>query len=315
MSADRYLGLDLGGTNIKVAVVEEDPGAAQPRIVFTARHATHAELGPQSVTDRLIAVARSTIDEVGPVETAGLGVPGLFQADTGRITLFPNLPGEWPGHSLRDPIAEGVRVPTTVINDTRAFLLAEGTLGAGRRHRIVFGVTLGTGIGGSIMIDGRIHLGAFGTAGEIGHQVIATDGPLCGCGHNGCLEALAKASSLTELAGVGDAETVYERAAAGDEASIAAVKTVAGYIGTGLANVVTLLGPDCIVVGGGIMAAGEIALDPIRRATRARVRLVPADAICIVAAELGDFAGAIGAALAGRAQAADLSARSSTGQK
>jgi len=302
MNTRRFLGLDLGGTDIKVAVLEQAVGADRPRVTFTARHATHAERGPRGVTDRLIEVGHSTIDEVGPVETAGLGVPGLFDADTGKILLFPNLPGPWPGHSLRDPVGDGLGVPTALINDARAFLLAEGTLGAGRHCRIVIGLTLGTGIGGGIMIDGHVHLGAFGTAGEVGHQIIVPDGPLCGCGNRGCLEALARAEALAEMVGAPDVKTVCERAAAGDERSLAAIDTVAGYIGTGLANVITLLGPDCIVIGGGIMNAGEIVLEPIRRATRARVQLAPVDEIEIVPTEFGISAGAIGAALAGRAQ-------------
>lgn len=302
MSARRFLGLDLGGTDIKVAVLEETADAAHPRVIFTARHATHAERGPQGVTDRLIDVGLSTIDHVGPVETAGLGVPGLFDADTGQIVLFPNLPGPWPGHPLRDSVGDGLGVPTAMINDARAFVLAEGTIGAGKDCRVLVGLTLGTGIGGGIMIDGHIHLGAFGTAGEIGHQIIVPDGPPCGCGNRGCLEALAKAGALAAMVGAPDAKTVYEQAAAGDRDSLAAIQTVAGYIGTGLANVIVLLGPDCIVIGGGIMSAGDVVLDPIRRETSARVRLAPTDEIKIVSTEFGISAGAIGAALAGRAQ-------------
>jgi glucokinase len=152
------------------------------------------------------------------------------------------------------------------------------------------------------MIDGRIHLGDTGKAGEVAHQIIVPDGPLCGCGNRGCVEALAKADVIADIAGVPDVETVFERAAAGDERCLAAIDTVAGYIGIGLANVITLLGPSCIVIGGGIAAAGDLILDPIREVTRSHVTLVPTDGFEIVRAELGDFAGAIGAALAGRDQ-------------
>lgn len=303
MTTLRYLGLDLGGTNIKTAVIEESGESSKPRVVSTASHATLADRGPQGVTDRLIEVGRATNDEHGPVAGAGLGVPGVFEADTGRIVLFPNLPGPWPGHSLRDPVGAAIGVPTTLINDARAFVLAEGTIGAGRGHQTLVGITLGTGIGGGIMIDGRIHLGAFGTGGEIAHQIIMPDGPLCGCGNRGCVEALAKADSLAEMAGLPDAAAVYARAADGDEASLAAIETVATYIGIGLANAVTILGPSCIVVGGGIIAAGDLVLDPIRTAMEAHVRLAPGDRVELVPAELGNRAGAIGAALAGRPQA------------
>ena len=191
MTRHRLLGLDLGGTNIKVAVVEIMDDDA-PEVVSTAQYATHADRGPNGVTERLIEAGRATIGEIGPVDGAGLGVPGLFETDTGRIILFPNLPGPWRGHSFRDPVADALGVPTALINDARAFVLAEGTVGAGRGRHTVIGLTLGTGIGGGIMIDGRIHLGEFGTGGEVGHQVVVPDGPLCGCGNRGCVEALAR---------------------------------------------------------------------------------------------------------------------------
>jgi glucokinase len=303
MSMERFLGLDLGGTNIKTAIVEINDTESLPRVVSTGQHQTRADLGPAAVTDRLIEVGRMTIEEFGPVVAMGLGVPGLFETDTGRIVLFPNLPGPWPGHSLRDPVGEALRVPTTLINDARAFVLAEGTVGAGRSHQTLVGLTLGTGIGGGIMIDGRIHLGEFGTGGEIAHQIIMPDGPQCGCGNRGCVEALAKGDALAELAGLSDPEAVFAGAADGDEASLAAIDTVARYIGIGLANVVTMLGPSCIVIGGGIMAAGELILDPIRKSMVEHVRLAPGERVQVVAAELGNRAGAIGAALAGRNQA------------
>lgn len=302
MTQRRFLGLDLGGTNIKVVVLEDVSTESIPRVVFTAQHETYAERGPDGVTERLIEVGRATLDDIGPVDAVGLGVPGLFDAETGQIELFPNLPGPWPGHSLRDPVADALNVPAVIINDARAFVLAEGTIGAGRHCRTFVGLTLGTGIGGGIMIDGRIHLGDSGKAGEIAHQIIVPDGPICGCGNRGCVEALARADVLADIAGAPDVETVFERAAAGDERSLSAIDTVAGYIGIGLANVVTLLGPSCIVIGGGIAAAGDLILDPIREATRSHVTLVPTDGFEIVRAELGSFAGAIGAALAGRDQ-------------
>jgi glucokinase len=302
VNPQRFMGLDLGGTNIKVAVLESAGGAAPPEVMATAQSLTHADRGPQGVTDRLIEVGLETIEDVGPVDAAGLGVPGLFEPDTGRIVLFPNLPGPWRGHSLRDPVARGLGVPTALINDARAFVLAEGTVGAGRGSHTLVGLTLGTGIGGGIMIDGHVHLGEFGTGGEVGHQIVVPDGPLCGCGNHGCVEALARADTLAALAGQPDVATVYRRAADGDEACLAAINTVATYVGIGLANVVTLLGPSCIVIGGGIVASGELVLGPIREAMRSHVTLAPADEVAVVAAELGNWAGAIGAALAGRAQ-------------
>jgi glucokinase len=308
MTNRRYLGLDLGGTNIKTAVVEETDSSPDPAVIMTASHETFADRGPQFVTERLIEAGREAIDEFGPISGAGLGVPGLFEPDSGRIVLFPNLPGPWRGHSLRDPVGSALGVPTELINDARAFLLAEGTLGAGKGHNPVVGLTLGTGIGGGVMLDGRIQLGAFGTAGEIGHQIIVQDGPPCGCGSRGCVEALARSDRLAELAGLPDVATVYERAAQGDEECLTAIGIVAEYIGIGIANAITVLGPSCVVIGGGIAKAGDLILDPIRRSVRDHVFLAPEDGAEIVKAGLGDWAGAIGAALAGRGQV-DVRAR------
>lgn len=301
MSGTRFMGLDLGGTNIKVAVLDHSEGA-MPEVIYTTQYSTHAEGGPSVVTERLIEAGRTTADKVGSIAAVGVGVPGLFDAESGEIEMFPNLPGPWPGYALRDPIADALSMPASIINDARAFVLAEGTIGAGRGHSPLIGITLGTGIGGGIMIDGRLQLGAFGKAGEIAHQIIVIDGPLCGCGNRGCVEALAKADVLVDLAGAPDVETVFQRAESGDEQSIAAIDTVARYIGIGLANVVTLIGPSCIVVGGGIAAAGNLILDPIRKAMRSRVTLAPVDQVEVVPAELGSFAGAIGAALTGSDQ-------------
>ena len=133
----------------------------------------------------------------------------------------------------------------------------------------------------------------------LGHQTIDPDGPLCGCGNRGCVEALTRAEVLTAAAGRETAEEVYTGAAGGDERCIAAVQQVAGYLGIGLANVVTLLGPDRIIIGGGIADAGDRALDPIREAVKQRVTLVPTERIEVVPATLGSTAGALGAALAG----------------
>lgn len=290
----RYLGLDLGGTNIKSVLLED---GVEPEVVASSTAPTFADLGPAAVIDRIIELGREAIREHGPVEGVGLGVPGLFDRDAGKVLLFPNLPGPWRGHPLRDPVSEGLRLPVAMVNDARAFTLAEGLMGAGRGCRTLVCVTLGTGVGGGVMVGGKLHLGAWGVAGEIGHQTVLPDGPLCGCGNQGCAEALTKADALATLAGRTTAEEVYIAARAGDESCRDAVATVAGYLGIALANTVTVLGPDRIVVGGGIVAAGELVLGPVREAVRARVTLVPTDEIEVVHAELGSSAGAIGAAL------------------
>lgn len=292
----RFLGLDLGGTNTKLVVVEDD--GAQPSVVAAESVPTPAMDGPLAVVERLVAGGRDMLAEHGPVRAAGVGVPGVVDWATGVVQLLPNLPGPWSGQPLRDPLADGLGVPVTVVNDARAFTLAEARAGAGRGSTTMVGMTLGTGIGGGVVIDGRLVAGTWSQAGEIGHQTVVRDGPRCGCGSKGCVEAVAKAAALARLGGRATAEEVFAAARDGDERALAAVRTVAGYLGIAIANCVHVIGADRFVIGGGISAAGDLLLDPIRDAVREHVTLVPAGEVNVVPAELGTNAGAIGAALA-----------------
>jgi glucokinase len=291
-----HLGLDLGGTNIKVAVLRRE--ADDYEVVATDSVQTEADDGPEVVTANIVAAGRGAMDD-GDVATVGLGVPGLFDAETGSVLLFPNLPGAWEGFPLRDRIGDALGMPVQMINDARAFTLAEGLIGAGKGHSTVVCITLGTGVGGGLMIDGGLHLGAFGVAGEIGHQTIVPDGPVCNCGNRGCLEALVRADVVAAEAGRPTVREVFAGVEEGDDRCVGAVSRMSDYLGIGLANLVTVLGPDRIVVGGGIAAAGDLVIQPITEAVKRRVTLVPTDEIEIVPATFGRFAGAVGAALAG----------------
>lgn len=295
-----HLGLDLGGTNIKVALLDRTSDGF--RVVSTDVVDTGASGGPDAVASNLIAAGSAAIGG-DAVDGVGLGVPGHFDRDTGVVLLFPNLPGEWRGYPLRSTVGSGLGLDTWMINDARAFTLGEGTLGAGRGCSVVACVTLGTGVGGGLMIDGRLFRGAFGVAGELGHQTVLPDGPPCGCGNHGCLEALVRADAVAADAGKATAREAFEGARDGDERCIAAVDRMAYFLGIGLANVVTVFGPEKIVVGGGIAEAGDLVLDPIERAVKRRVTLVPTDRFEVVAARFGRFAGAVGAALAGAVRA------------
>lgn len=298
MTSGRHLGLDLGGTNIKLVVLEWT-GAAEPIVVASASAPTHAEAGPDEVCRRMVDAGCEIIGDAGPIDSVGVGVPGLFESDTGRIVLFPNLPGPWPGFSLRDRLAEGLEQPVRMVNDARAFVLAEATIGAGRGRPTIVGLTLGTGIGGGVIVDGKLRLGHTGTAGEVGHQTIDPDGPVCGCGNRGCPEVLAQAATIARLGGRATAEEVLEAARTGDTRAGAAVQQAAHALGIAIANVITVLVPDAVVLGGGMAASGDVLLEPIRRVVRERTPLLAPDAVPILAAELGPSAGAIGAALAG----------------
>lgn len=288
----RFVGLDLGGTNIKRAVLQASTTGSF-EVVHTDTSPTPQTGGPEAVCARLVELGSEDATDGG----VGVGLPGVFTED-GVAVLFPNLPGHWPGFPILQTLEQGLGAPVRLINDGRAASLAEATAGAAAGCSSVVYLTLGTGIGGGVVIDGRIHEGRWGIAGEIGHQTVAPDGPRCDCGNHGCAEIMARATELVRLGGRASAEAVFDGARAGDPRCLAAIDTITGYLGILLGNLVTVLGPDRIVVGGGIAAAGEQLLTPLHRAVSVRAPLVPADEIELVPAALGSVAGAIGAAVA-----------------
>jgi glucokinase len=216
-----------------------------------------------------------------------------------------NIPGPWAGHAVAGPVAEAAGVPAFLINDARAFGLAELRLGAGRGASSMVGLTLGTGIGGVVAVGGQVHQGHDGTAGEVGHQTIEPDGPWCGCGNRGCLEAYARADQIAAACGTATAEEAVRAAADGDERAARGLAEVGRYLGIGIANLITILSPDRVVLGGGVAAAGELLFGPIRAEVARRVRTTSLDDVTIVAAELGTWAGSIGAAIHGAERAAE----------
>jgi glucokinase len=303
----RHLGLDLGGTNIKWAVVEHD--ADGWRTLGQDQVGTPAAGGPDAVVGRLAEIGVEAMDRFPGVSTAGIGIPGLYDPIAGTTRFLVNIPGAWAGHPVAGPVATTLGVPVALINDARAFGLAELRLGAGRGVRSMVGLTLGTGVGGVIAIDGRVHLGHDGTAGEVGHQTIDPDGPPCGCGDHGCLEAYARADVIATTCGTATVEAAVAAARAGDAQALAGLTDVGRYLGIGIGNMITVISPDRVVLGGGVSAAGDLLLDPIRREVRRRVFTTSVDAVEIVTAELGTWAGAIGAAIHGAEMAdADVTA-------
>jgi glucokinase len=290
-----HVGLDLGGTNIKCAVVEIDDGG-EPRVLTTASEPTRSDEGPDAVLARVARLARATAAPFWPPRGVGLGVPGHFDAETGAGVILPNLAGDWVGRPIAGPVAEQLGLPVLLINDARALTLAELRMGAGRGARTMVCVTLGTGVGGGVVIDRRLHLG-LGHAGEIGHTIVEPDGPPCGCGNRGCLDRVAGAAAIAARAGRATVEEVIAAARGGDARARAALEHAARAVGVALSGAVVLLWPDRIVVGGGVAQAAELLLAPLRREIGARARVCPTDALTIAAAELGPSAGAVGAAL------------------
>jgi glucokinase len=306
----RFLGLDLGGTNIKVAVIEKD--GQTWKVINEEDVPTEADKGPAHVVSRLAEIAAKKQKEFTGLSGVGVAVPGLFNSD-GTIELFPNLPGAWRGFQALEPIRKATNLPTAIINDARSFTLGEAIMGAALGKRTVACFVMGTGVGGGVVIDGKIHLGASGAAGEIAHQIIKFDGPLCGCGAQGCAEPLTNSSAIAKLAGTKTAEEAYKNAVAGDEKALAAFKEVAYWIAITLTNIMVVLAPDTIVIGGGVAQSGDILLNEIRSAMHTRAHLYPTSDINIVPATLGFYAGSIGAALYGAITAgAQLSLISTT---
>jgi glucokinase len=294
----RWLGIDLGGTNIKGVVLDLPDGSLTgARVLGEASTPTPTAHEPVMVMDAIAQLGLELISAHGPVDAAGVGVPGLYDADAGTIVLFPNLPGPWLGQPLRDRMSRAWGVPAVLINDARAFTLAEVRLGAAAGRSTVVCVTLGTGVGGGVVIDGRLRAGPHGRAGELGHQVLLPGGPPCGCGNAGCAESVARADVLAAGAGTETAQEAYDAARAGDPRARAAVAAVAGHLGHALGNLVTVLIPERIVIGGGIADAGEVLLAPLREAIAAFAVLVPRDWYDVVPASLGSRAGSVGAAL------------------
>jgi glucokinase len=310
------LGIDIGGTNLVVGSVAEDGSALHA----LESEPTHAEAGQSDVLDRLIALAKRTLEQtrrkVPDAEIVGVGVgaPGPLDTKSGIVLLTPNL--GWVNLPLRQIIHERLGLPAVLDNDANCAVLGEWWMGAARGSRNAIGITIGTGIGGGLIIDGQLYHGASDVAGEIGHTTIDTEGRRCKCGNYGCLEAYAsgpnialraieamEAGAETRLASYvgGDtskitAQTVYEAAHNGDELALEVVNDTAKFLGVGIANLLNVFNPEVVVVCGGVTLAGDHLFVPLRRET-ARRAFKPAVAACrIVPGELVGTAGVYGAA-------------------
>jgi glucokinase len=312
-----YIGVDLGGTSLRAAVV----AAATGRLVAVMKVPTPSRAGPLGVTTAVCDLVKSVVaaspipkNEIGGV---GVGIPGLIDLDRGIALLLPNIPGNWPDLPLRDVLRQKLELPVHLINDVRAMTLAEWTFGAGRGVDTMACYAIGTGIGGGVVINGRLHLGISGSAGELGHQVVEVDGLPCNCGGRGCLEVYACGPAIAaraaqaviqrrptcmgqmvdyDLNRIG-VEVVLQAARDGDEIAQAIFEKAGVYIGVAIANTLLTISPRKVVLGGGVAAAGDLLVKPIRRTVRERVFLMPADRVEILLAELGNDAGLIGAAL------------------
>ncbi len=294
---DVVLALDVGGTGIKCALV--DPSGT---VRHAERHATRRERGTAAVVETVLDVAAglaATAQAAGlRPRAAGVVVPGVIDEARGMAVWSANL--GFRDIPLRDLMSKRLGLPATLGHDVRAGGLAEARLGAGRGYRHVFVVAIGTGIAAAHVVDGRVFAGAHGAAGEIGHIVVRPDGPKCGCGNHGCLEAIASASSvarryLEHTGQVGGADQVAKLALAGDPGAGAVWQETVAALADGLLTGLALFDPEILVVGGGLAEAGDALLTPLRDALKARITFHREPAL--ERAALGDEAGCLGAAL------------------
>ncbi len=318
----RYiLGVDVGGTNIVVGAVAEDGSAVHG----VRSDSTGAEAGPDAVVDRIARLCGATLADAereagvrrGQVIGVGVGAPGPLEREAGMVLIAPNL--GWRDYPLRAKVTDALGgLACAIDNDANCAVYGEWWIGAGRGSRYLVGLTIGTGIGGGLVFDGRIFHGASDVAGEVGHMTIDSTGRRCKCGNYGCLEAYASgpniaaraiegieagvASSLGAYVG-GDlakvtAQTVYQAANDGDEFALEVVKDTAKFLGAGVANLVNIFNPDTVVVLGGVTQAGDAIFVPLRAEVTRRAFKPAVKACRILPGELPGTAGVVGAAAA-----------------
>ena len=322
---ERYIvGVDLGGTNIVVGAMPED-GSSE---LAMRSLPTHGEEGPAAVVDRIVGMVEDVIAQVIAETGAkredflgvGIGSPGPLDRERGMVIVSPNL--GWRDFPLRDEIGSRVRMTATLDNDANCATLGEWWCGAAKGHRNVVGITIGTGIGGGLILDGQLYHGSSDAAGEIGHTTIDSNGRRCKCGNYGCVEAYASGPAIAErarealdgsedsallvLAG-GDpanitAQTVYEAARQNDPVAVEVVRETARILGTAISTLINIINPDVVVIAGGVTQAGDALFDPLRSEVRRRAFKTAVDACEIVPGMLPLSAGVVGAVATFKAQ-------------
>ena len=312
------VGVDIGGTNLSVGLVPWEGG--EP--LALRRVPTLAAGGGEAVVGRVVELIRSSMAEVlgstgAPAEAVagvGIGSPGPLDRRTGVVITTPNL--GWKNFPLRELVTDRIHLPATLDNDANCATYGEWWLGAGQGVDTLVGMTLGTGIGGGIILDGEIFHGVSDAAAEIGHMTINFAGRRCKCGNYGCLEAYAsgpniaaravegiEAGAVSMLPGMVDGDLdaltaahVSEAALAGDPYAHEVILETAKLLGVGVANIINALNPGAVVIAGGVTRAGDLLFEPIRAEVRRRAFRPASEACRILAADLPETAGVIGAA-------------------
>ncbi len=302
------LAADFGGTHLRAAVIDESG-----EVLSRVDHATPDEATPESVIARVVDLLAEAAEAAQPQPSAVcIATAGLINANEGKVILAPNIPG-FRNLVLTTPVAQRLGVPAYIENDASAAALGEFRFGAGKGTRHLLHATLGTGIGGGIVIEGKLYRGAKGLAGEIGHIIINPAGPKCNCGSRGCLEAMVsgvafaerarrileqgKSRVLHEIVGYEDpsATHLYVAATKGDSLCEAEIRHGGHLLGLGLGSLVNVLNPDAVTLSGGLLSMGDMLIGPMREAMYS-LAYGPAAGTLIRLSTLGEDAGLLGAA-------------------
>jgi glucokinase len=312
----KYIGCDMGGTNLRAAIVDVQSGAVLHQMSIP----TLAREGHDAVMKRMANLFLSVIESAGmqneEIGGIGIGVPGVLDLEKGETLFLPNLAGTWPHVPLKATIETLTGLPTALLNDVRSITNGEWCFGAGRGVDTVAVFAIGTGIGGGLVLNGQLHLGIGGTGGELGHTSIDFNGPRCGCGNYGCVEAYASGPAIAAMGlkavtqglttTVADLcendlnritpELIARAAHDGDETARDIYERAGFALGIAAANICVAVGPRRIIIAGGVSQAGDLLFEPMRRTLRDRVHVMPVDQVEVVQAQLGNNAGVIGVA-------------------
>jgi glucokinase len=329
--APYVIGIDLGGTKILATVMD-----GKGQIVAEVKQKTRAKEGPDAVVGRIASVAQKAVVRAGiewsAVQGVGIGAPGPIDPQAGMVYNPPNLPG-WEEVALGPRLSQALDVPVFLENDVNLGTLGEYAYGAGRGTRDMVGIFVGTGVGGGLILDGKLRSGFRHAAGEVGHMVVLADGPVCGCGRRGCLEAMASRTAIERDIQLGleagreslvpkliqegkgrlTSGTLAKAFRRGDPLVTEVLGRAQWYLGLLTASIVNLIDPEMVVFGGGVAEAlDEDLLAPIRVTARQYfIQQIDADKVRIVPAELGDHAVAMGAAVLVGQQTDSLAAQTS----
>ncbi len=299
------LGLDLGGTNIKSVLF--DP--AINKIITQGQKPTQAGFGISRVVDNIVSLIKDNLDaaKISRHKITALGIGSAGLVEKGMVRNSPNLPG-WQGSVpllklIRNKMP-GVDLPILIENDVNCLVAAEYAIGAAKGYSEVVGLAIGTGVGGGIIVGGKLVTGAHGGAGELGHMTVKMDGPLCKCGNHGCLEAMIGTDAIIQRfrqhshsdATVTVAQ-ISKLAKSKDPAAIKTLSETGKLLGVALASIANIFNPQVIVLGGGVIQAGRLLIDPAKQEMLKRVMPYNAKGLKIRTARLGPVAGAVGAAI------------------